>query len=96
MANHFSILGSRTSNYTMRRQKDTTLEDERLVGVQYATGEKHAGYLPRRTHTHRGTQPEVRHKGSSGTAISKNSNKTSKQENLPKHMSSCSPSFIQQ
>ena len=76
MANHFSILGSRTSNYTMRRQKDTTLEDERLVGVQYATGEKHAGYLPRRTHTHRGTQPEVRHKGSSGTAISKNSNKT--------------------
>ena len=80
----------------MRRQKDTTLEDERLVGVQYATGEKHAGYLPRRIHTHRGTQPEVRHKGSSGTAISKNSNKASKQENLPKHMSSCSPSFIQQ
>ena len=66
----------------MRKQKDTTLEDEQLVGVQYATGEKHTGYLPRRTHTHkhthRGTQIEVRHEGSSGKANSKNSNKTSK------------------
>ena len=41
MANHFSILASRTIN-SMKRQKDMTLKDElpRSVGAQYATREE--------------------------------------------------------
>ena len=45
MANHFS---EKPMN-SMKRQKDRTLKDElpRLVGAQYATGEKNEGMEPK-------------------------------------------------